>query len=162
MIQVLGNLFVGDDDAYDYGIRKYDNWAVIHACKERWHREFVGYKGRGCPKDSDEYYYAIRDREIALNMVDVDNPDWFNKDMIDIAMGFAAVYSKAYNILIHCNRGESRSPSLGLLYLAINGEIPNSSFNEAEIAFMKLYKFYNPKKGIRQHIKCNWDSYLSQ
>jgi hypothetical protein len=160
MIQVSKELFIGDDDSYDYGIRKYDNWAVIHACKERWHREFVGYKTRGCPKDSDEFYCAIRDRELALNMVDVDNPEWFNKDMIKIAMGFALKYSEAYSLLIHCNRGESRSPSLGLLYLAITGEIPGDTFHSAELEFLKRYKFYNPKKGIRQHLIKNWDEYL--
>jgi hypothetical protein len=159
MIEVVKGIFVGDNDAALYGWKQEGEWAFVHACKEPWHRQFVGYVGRGAPKDSPEFYYAIRNREIALNIVDVDNPEWFNIDMIKMAIGFIAKYSDNYNVLIHCNQGESRSPSIAMLYLATTGVIPNTTFFDAELEFMKRYKFYNPKQGIRQHLIQNWAEY---
>lgn len=161
MIEITRGIFVGNDEDAKYGWRKEENWAFVHACKEPWHRQFVGYQGRAAPKDSDEYYYAIRGREIALNMVDVDNPDWFHMETIKLTIGFIIKHSENYNVLIHCNQGESRSPSLGLLYLATIGEIPNETFEAAELAFMRKYKFYNPRPGIREHLKRHWKEYMT-
>lgn len=160
MIEVSKNVFVGSqDDAY-YGWKKKDEWAFIHCCKEPFHRQFVGYVSRGCPKDNPEYLYAIRDNEIALNMVDVDNPDWFDKEMIKIAIGFALDHDDK-KLLFHCNQGESRSPSIAMLYLAILDKIPREDFLTAERAFKKLYPAYNPKNGIRSHLRMNWMEYTS-
>ena len=162
MIEISNRVFVGNDDDYRYGWSHERNWSFVHAAKDPWHREFVGYKGRSAPKESDEYYYAIRNKEIALNIIDVENPDWFNMDMIKMAIGFTIKHhGLGYNVLIHCNHGESRSPSLGLLYLATIGEIPNETFNSAETAFIGKYKHYNPKAGIRKHLQMHWYEYMS-
>jgi hypothetical protein len=161
VIEISNRIWIGNQEDAEYGWRYRNNWAFVHACKEPWHRQFVGYKTRAAPKDSEEYYYAIRGREIALNMVDVENPDWFHMDTIKLTMGFISKYVEHYNVLIHCNQGESRSPSLGLLYLATVGEIPNESFNIAELTFAKKYKLYNPKPGIREHLKKHWEDYMT-
>ena len=162
MVQVAKGIWVGNQEDAEYGWKRKQEWAFVHACKEPWHRQFVGYTGNGAPKDNPEYYFAIRENEIALNMVDVDNPEWFDKNMIKVAIGFIAKYSSSVNVLIHCNQGQSRSPSLALLYLAIVGEIPNQTFEEAEKAFVKLYPLYNPKQGIRLHLKQNWEEYIGK
>jgi hypothetical protein len=159
MIEVSKGVFVGNQQDAEYGWRKNDDWAFVHCAKMPWHKQFVGYIGNGCPKDSPEYLYAVRENAIALNQIDVDNPDFFSTEMIQAAIGFACTWSHR-NLLFSCNQGESRSPSMAMLYLAISELIPNSTFKEAETAFKKLYPPYNPKDGIRIHLQQNWGNYI--
>ena len=60
-------------------------------------------------------------------------------------------------ILIHCNMGQSRSSSIGLIYLAIIGIITNNSFETAMEEFRKLYPEYLPGTGIMLYMQHNWD-----
>lgn len=51
-----------------------------------------------------------------LNLVDVDNLDWVSPIIVDEAINFIDVsLSQGMNVLIHCNRGMSRSAGLGPL-----------------------------------------------
>ena len=159
MIEVVKNVYVGDLIDAQFGWKCRDNWGFIHCAKDPWHRQFVGYSGRGCPKDSSEYLYAIRGNAIALNIVDVDNPDFFDKEMIKMAIAFACEHEDK-KLLFSCNKGESRSPSIAMLYLAITGKIPGGNdFDGVEKAFKRLYSQYNPSNGIRTHLKTNWELY---
>ena len=49
MIEVTRNLFVGNEEDYNR-IQHESDWAIVHACKEPYHRIAVGYSGRGAPK----------------------------------------------------------------------------------------------------------------
>lgn len=88
MIQVHPNLFVGDQDDYDLDVAHRDGWAVVHACKEPYHRDALGYTGRGAPQDHPEYLVARRGNRLMLNIVDANNPAFFDKTMIDAALDF--------------------------------------------------------------------------
>jgi protein-tyrosine phosphatase len=94
-------------------------------------------------------------------MIDTDNPSFFSKDMIDIALDFIEEYhAMGWKVLIHCNQGESRGPSIALLYLAAHlGVMPNESLQIAEQHFQAVYPNYHPRVGIREHIKAYWDQY---
>ncbi len=62
-------------------------------------------------------------------------------------------------ILIHCNRGESRAPSLAILYLAKRRkEIPDESFDVARHSFKRFYPLYNPGRGFNKYLQQYWDS----
>jgi len=162
MIEVHQNLFVGNQSDYDFKVSKQDGWAVVHACKEPYHRLFLDYKGRGAPKDHPEYLLAKRGNRLALNIVDVDNPAFFSKEeMIEPALDFIdEALSRGLKVLVHCNQGESRGPSLALLYMAARlGAIPSESLEAAEEKFRSIYPFYNPKYGLREHLRQNWRSY---
>jgi predicted protein tyrosine phosphatase len=66
-------------------------------------------------------------------------------------------------VLVHCNQGMSRSPAIGLLYLAkYTDQLPKSSFAEAEAAFRKLYPPYNPAPGVRGFMFQNWSAYSAE
>jgi hypothetical protein len=158
MIEVAPRVYVGNQEDAEYGWKKNDEWAFIHCAKEPYHRQFVGYLGRGCPKDNPEYLYAIRGNAIALNIIDVDDPNFFDMDSIKMAIGFALKHDDR-RLLFHCNQGESRSPSIAMLYLAIIDRIPKEDFWSAEKAFKKIYLPYNPKNGIRTHIRSHWLDY---
>lgn len=62
------------------------------------------------------------------------------------------------SVLISCNQGISRSPSVAMLYLAKRDKVVNGeNLDEAEGDFLKLYNQYNPGVGIKIFLKQNWE-----
>ncbi|HPG39967.1 MAG TPA: phosphatase [bacterium] len=160
MIEIYKNLFIGNSDDYENQVKGQPGWSIVHACKEPYHRDLLGYTGRGAPKDHPEYLLALRSNRLYLNLIDVDKPEFISEKIIDAALEFIDSALKADNkCLVHCNQGESRSTSIGLLYLASKSFIPNSSLIEAENAFIKLYPMYNPAYGMRRYMELNWHKY---
>lgn len=170
MVEIYPNVFVGNDDDF-YNLKKehipgreidqpVDDWFVLHAAKEPHHRQFLGYVGRGAPKDSPEYLFARRGNRMALNMVDAKSPVFFSKEMIEAGLNFLEEgYKAGKKLLIHCNVGESRGPSMAMLFVfkrIIQGE---DTFDEAEIEMKRVYPAYNPGEGIRGHLMQFWSEY---
>jgi predicted protein tyrosine phosphatase len=59
-------------------------------------------------------------------------------------------------VLIHCNQGESRAPSLTLLYMAKRLDaLPCDSYVAAATEFRRKYT-YNPGRGIETWLTTNW------
>ena len=161
MIEVADNLFIGDQNDYETNVKGKDGWVVVHACKEPYHREALGYKGRGAPKDHPEYLHAMRDNRLILNLVDADNPDFIHGEVIFTALDFISEgLLSGKKVLIHCNQGRSRSAGIGLLFMAVYDLIPNQTLEDAEAAFISMYPLYQPGKGIREFLGNNWLSYL--
>jgi predicted protein tyrosine phosphatase len=96
-----------------------------------------------------------------MNIVDAPSPAFFAKEMIDQALDFIdETLDRGLKVLIHCNRGESRSPSIALLYLASRkAALPIVSLEAAEARFRSLYSAYNPKAGIRGFLSMHWSDY---
>ncbi len=134
MIEVYPNLFVGDQADYDDRVQQQEGWRIVHACKEPYHRQALGYTGRAAPQTHPEYLIARRGHRLILNMVDANDPAYIPKEIMDAALAF--IYeglTSGDRVLVHCNQGESRSPSIVLLYLAIyTDRITRSSFAEAD------------------------------
>lgn len=163
MVEVYPNLYVGDQDDYDLDVAHQSGWAVVHACKEPYHRQALGYSGRAAPKTHPEYLVARRGHRLMLNIVDVDNPAFFDRRMIDEALSFIDEnLNKGVKVLVHCNLGESRSPSIALLYMAIHKALPATSLDEAEVKFREIYPNYSPKPGIRGYLAQNWEDYCGK
>ena len=162
MIEVCPNLFIGDQSAYENNVRGQEDWVIVHACKEPYHRNLLGYRGRGAPKSHPEYLIAIRDNRLFLNLIDPENPVYIPREIIDAALEFIDKGLKdGKKVLVHCNQGESRSPGIGLLYLAIHTDLINKeSLNNAEIDYQKIYPSYNPSGGISGFLEMNWDEYV--
>jgi len=160
MIEIHKNLFVGNETDYEQSVKGQRDWYIIHACKEPYHRALLGYKGRGAPKNHPEYLYAIRNNRLFLNIVDVDDPTYISEIIINESLKFIdAALRTGKKCLVHCNIGESRSPSIGLLYLAYKSIIHVGSFIEAEQSYRLIYPAYNPKNGIRSFLQMNWHKY---
>jgi len=162
MIEIYSRLFIGTETDYETTVRHQDGWWVVHACKEPYHRRLLGYRGRGAPKGHPEYLLAERGNRLFLNLVDADDPAYIPKEIIDAGLRFIDKALKSGGrVLVHCNLGESRSPALGLLYLAVHTDVlPRASFAEAEAAFRRLYPAYSPKGGMRGFLQIYWDEYL--
>lgn len=149
MIEILPNLYIGsqiDAEGFD--------GAIVSCCKDPSHRQMVGYTSRALPKDHPEYLFAIRGNRLALNIVDADKPEFFTESMINTALDFiSARLAEELKVLVHCNQGQSRSPSLGLLYIR---DSMSDDFEAAEKEFRKIYPDYNPRNGIREYVRAHW------
>jgi len=160
MIEIYPNLWIGTENDYESDVKGKPDWIVVHACKEPYHRQLLGYTSRGAPKDHPEYLMAIRGNRLYLNLVDAPNPAFFDKSIIDAALDFIhqGLLDKK-NVLVHCNLGESRSPCIGLLYLAAYTEKLPRKFETAEQTFRQIYPNYNPGAGMRGFVMQNWAKY---
>lgn len=160
MTEIHKNLFVGNQTDYEFKVRNKGNWSVVHACKEPYHRQALGYQGRAAPKDHPEYLMAKRENRLILNLVDVEDSTYIAKEIMNEALQFIEQNLAAgRKVLVHCNQGMSRSPGIALLYLAKEGIINNTSFEEALAEFGKIYPGINMAGGIRGFLVENWDVY---
>lgn len=160
MIEVYSHLYVGNESDYENKVKFQSGWSIVHACKEPYHRQAIGYSGRAAPKTHPEYLIAQRENRLILNLIDVDNVAYIPKEIIDSALDFInAALEMGSKVLIHCNQGYSRSPSIAFLYLASIGEYSGVSIEEAEVKFRSKYPEYQPAKGMRDFIMVNWKHY---
>jgi hypothetical protein len=164
MIEIFPGLHVGNQDDYERVVKHQDGWRIVHACKEPYHRRELRYSTRGAPKNHPEYLIAPRGHRLILNFVDAPDPAYIRKEIVDAALDFIAEGLRSgQKVLVHCNLGESRSPAIGLLYLAAStGTIPTGSLEEAESAFLKIYPGYRPGTGIRGFLAQHWGEYCAE
>lgn len=130
--------------------------AVVHACKSPCHQHAVGYRG-SLPSDHPHYLVLRRDHDLFLNMIDPPVP-LFKLASFTEFMSFAREqYQEGGSLLIHCNQGESRAPSLALVFMAKHlNVLPADSFGAAQSAFGILYPSYRPGLGIQRFLEENW------
>ena len=153
-------LFVGDHSAWT-DITAPEQFAVVHACKEPFHRAALRYVGRAAPKDHPEYLMAYRPihsrkpNRLILNLVDVESPAYISPEIIAAALGFIDRNLGERDVLVHCNLGHSRSPTIGMLYLRTLGLLP-AKFEDAEEAFRAIYPPYSPANGMREFARAQW------
>ena len=132
--------------------------AVVHACKIPCHQNAVGYRG-SLSSQHPNYLVLEQEHDLFLNMIDPPAP-LFMPPLFSRFMEFSNKHwSQGEKLLIHCNQGESRAPSLALLFLAkAILAIPNDSHEIAREEFEKLYPRYNPGKGIQKYFSKNWSA----
>lgn len=159
MIEIIPNLFVGSK-ADEQRIRGQAGWFFIHACKEPYHRQALGYTGRAAAKTHLEYLIARRNARLILNLVDVDDPSYIAPEIVDAALDAIRDNIPHTKILLHCNQGQSRSPSIALLYLVKHTDLlPQSAVNAALEAFRAIYPPFAPAGGMAGYIQANWQRY---
>src|SRR5665213_407559 len=152
MIEVLSNLFVGSQDD-EAAIRGQNGWFVVHACKEPYHRQALGYSGRGAPKDHPEYLMARRTGCLILNLVDVDNVAYIAPEIIDAALMDIHQNITSSKILVHCNQGMSRSPSIAFLYLVKHSDVFSGQDHATGVqSFRNIYPPYAPAQGMAEYV----------
>lgn len=127
--------------------------AVVHACKFPCHRKAVGYttisNSHPCYLSHETEYHLY------LNLIDPPKPLFMRKSF-DAFFVFVDKHVALRPVLIHCNQGESRAPSLALLYVATRTErLPRESYADAAAAFRQEHP-YNPGRGIATWLASNW------
>lgn len=73
-------------------------------------------------------------------------------------MAFMDKHFGARRVITHCNQGESRAPTLALLYLAKRSDvIPGDSYPIAAKTFREnLFPGYQPGLGIQAWLTQHW------
>jgi hypothetical protein len=131
--------------------------AVLHACKSPCHQTIVGYTG-SLPAEHPEYLWAVRPGHLALNMVDAPEARFFRPELFEVALDFLSAWHPKGAVLVHCNGGLSRAPSIALTYLAKRGRVlRRGSYAEAREDFTRLYRGpYAPGPGIAAFLNARW------
>ena len=157
MIQVYPNLFVGSQDDYEMGRNEFGSWLVIHACKEPYHRQALGYTGRAVSKDHPEYLIAKRDNRLILNLVDAADPAYIPDEIMDTAISeIHAALARGQQVFVHCNQGHSRSPAIAMLYMGTHTVVLPLSFEEACATFSGIYPPFAPAGGTSGFLRRRW------
>ena len=156
-MKIYERLFIGTDDEC---FTKRDGWVTVHACKSPCHQNAVGYRG-SLPSNHPYYLVMETENNLYLNMIDPPGP-LFMMPLFTRFLKFTSHHwNNRQNVLIHCNKGESRAPSLALLFLAKNIEIINNeSYKMAKQEFMNIYPYYTPGTGIQIYLEKNWEKIL--
>jgi protein-tyrosine phosphatase len=152
MKEVYKGLYVGGDDSVAEARKR--SMSIVHACKdgEFSHRGLLKYESMGAPKGS-EYLVARRPGNLYLNLIDADDPSFVPDAVMNEALAFIKdSLGKDKPVLIHCNHGLSRSPTIAFLYLYSVGKLP-SEFHKALRAFRHLYPLYDPSIGLELYAK---------
>ena len=122
--------------------------AVVHACKTPCHKGAVGYTTTSLSNGHPHYLSYEEPHHLYLNLIDPPIP-LFMLPSFDTFLRFVDGEIGARPVLIHCNQGESRAPSLALLYMAKRlGTLPNDSYESAASAFRVQFR-YSPSRGIQ-------------
>jgi hypothetical protein len=153
MVEVHEGLYIGDETDCRSGSAEL---AVVHACKSPCHQQSVGYRG-SLSSQHPEYLVLERPHDLYLNMIDPPLP-LFQVETFTRFLSFAReCHGQGRRLLIHCNKGESRSPNLALLFLSKHLRvIPGDEYSAAQAAFASLYAKYRPGAGIQQFLTSNW------
>jgi hypothetical protein len=153
MQEVFERIWVANDQSCRSGS---DEWAVVHACKSPCHQREVGYRN-SLPKSHPNYLVLNRAKDLYLNLIDPPIP-LFQPQSFTAFLVFAETQlASGRKLLIHCNQGESRAPSLALLFLAKRRAVlDDGSYSAARAGFEKLYPTYKPGGGIQTYLTANW------
>jgi predicted protein tyrosine phosphatase len=156
MEDIYPDLYIGGDEDYER-LKDEPNWAFLRCAKDGpgGHRHTLGYTSQGAPKDK-HYLFVRRPKRLALNIIDAPDPNLFPRELIDKAIDFIGEQlGSGKKVLVACNHGHSRGPTIALLYLRSIGEYPYS-FIRSEMIFKTLYPKYSPNAGIRQVARSLW------
>ena len=155
--EIISRLYVGDKEAVPTAEKR--GYSILAACKdgsEDCHRAVLGYTSLGAPKDSHYYFYRTDQKHMALNLIDVDDPDMIPREAVDAGLRFIKErYDAGDKVLSHCIAGRTRGPTMMLMFLRTIGEMPDS-FLGSERKFRALYQDYDPGKGMRAHARARW------
>lgn len=156
--EVYENLYVGS--LQDCFTEESEGWAVIHACKHPCHQRAVGYRG-SLSENHPNYLKLEEGSHLYLNLIDPEDKPLFYPSSFDTALEFISDKIDDKKVLIHCNEGLSRAPSIALLYLANEGIIKNSSYKSAWQDFKSnYYPNYQPSGGIRIFFNEHWEDFI--
>lgn len=135
------------------------NWFIIHAAKEPWHRDALGYTGRGAPPSDPEYLVAKRPGELMLNLVDMPVlKEQYTNPIFEAAFeAIDSALADGKKVLVHCNEGKSRAPTIALLWLARQANEPYESYDDAALALLAVYPEYEPGAGVEGYARSCWD-----
>lgn len=151
-------LYVGSKEEYNLAVQR--GMKIVCALNRAkgyvTHQSVVGWTGRGCNQDNSYYLVKREPDAIYLNMIDGDDPKYVNDKRINPALDFIHQHLQDGNdVFIYCSLGESRSPSLALMYMLEYGLIEKAT-STLSVFHINFYPDFAPKNGNLQYIKKRW------
>ena len=149
------NIWVGGREAVS--LRHDPAWAVVNTSKSV-HSEILGRMNQ----DNPNYLVFEDDNFLSINWVDGNSNmfEWTGVPVFIKSLDFIDKWDKHRDVLINCDKGQSRSPTVALLYLAKRIHlIPDESFEDAKEVFQTIYPSYAPN-GIADYVSNNWDQII--
>ena len=155
MVEIHERVFVANEVACSKGN---SGLVVVHACKKPCHQRVIGYSGN-LQKTHPNYLVLEQDYDLFLNIIDPPTP-LFMPQLFTSFLSFATKHwGEGKRLLVHCNQGESRAPSLALLFLAKRlSAINKTSYQSARKEFEIIYPQYKPGQGIETYFTRNWST----
>lgn len=147
MVELYQNLYVGSSEDYERIAHK-KGWAFLHVAKYPYFEDLVKKKGVS---------YVWEGNRMALDLIDKptfveDKYLAYKQEAIMAGQRFVNIHLIEGNkVLIHCNKGLSRSPSVARLYLH-NLHLAEITEEMMEI----LVPNYAPKADIAGVVKTLW------
>ena len=132
--------------------------SVLRCAKEPWFVEAKALAARSIYPDRVKFSAGgnaalINPNHMVLNMVDAESPRYFPDEMVNAGLDFITErFAAGDAVLVHCNMGISRSPSMAMLWMFEHGFL-DDEFRYAVPQFKKLYKDWMPGNGIWQYLK---------
>jgi len=159
--QVYDGLFVGNGyDTYKFA------GSILHCAKNPWFDDAAAninlLEKLGDPRGvlAPPTYPCLLNRnvilveynEMALNMVDVADPSYFSDEMVNSGLQFISDrMADGDPVLVHCNMGVSRSPSMAFLWMFEHGFL-DDDYETACEDFQDLYPDWFPGAGIKGYL----------
>ena len=158
---IPGRLFVGGQSACSQPRPQLGDrvGVIVHACKYPCYHDKVGQL-----TPADKRYLGFEEAgDLYLNLIDPKTP-MFHRQSFEKFLRFARDnWLVEQPLLIHCNQGNSRAPTLALVFMAkVLQSIPDTSYDEAWDAFAEEYGPYAPSEGIETWLRSNWNSIPSK
>lgn len=150
-------LFVGPGlDVYKFA------GSILHCARDPWFAEAAHQKPSGDwfgAELSGPTHIRISYNELSLNMVDAAHERYLSDEMINAGLEFITErMAEGDAILVHCNMGISRSPSMAFLWMFEHGFL-DDEFRYAAPQFKDIYPNWCPGNGIWNYLKKRCDPY---
>lgn len=160
MKQISPNVYVGSDEDYEK-LKDEKSWAFLRCCKfgSGGHKETLGYDTQAAPEGKNKYVVK-RGNLMALNLLDLHDPHFVPEDAIQAGLYFIRDHVDDNKVLVACNAGHSRGPTVGLMWLRTIGRLP-MGFMQAEKVFRDIYPKFDPTQGIEQFARMHWNNLLT-
>jgi protein tyrosine phosphatase len=145
------NIFIGNKD--DEKLIDKKKLVIVHACQSYFDKVKVNkYFGNNSNiKESKG--------ELYINWVDLPDSNNFDLNTFNnILHWMKEKYSENKNLFVHCDWGQSRSPTLVMVFMVKILRILPDNFFEALEKFKILYPDYITPTGISRFVKENWNN----
>jgi protein-tyrosine phosphatase len=143
------NLYIGNKDDEKKIDKK--TFVIVHACKSYFDKVEVNKSFR-----SNDNIKEIKN-ELYINWVDLPDANSFDlKSFTDTLSWMKEKYSANLNLFVHCDWGQSRSPTLVMVFMAKVLKVLPDNFFGALKEFKILYPDYITPTGISKFTKENW------
>ena len=151
MFQILhSNLYFGSNE----GFKKLENkleFAIVHFCKS----SFEKYSNNDKKINIQKNIYELNN-ELFVDIVDEQDPDYFEFEMFVQILKWL---NKREKVFVHCDYGQSRSPSFCMLYSSKVLKVLRSDFLDCIRVIKKIQPEFVIPSGITKFLKSNWKKF---